>query len=73
VRIRLESYIYDESYFKNNVQTDYDATTHGPNNNVEFKIGDEFLKILWDNSFNGTDGGDVIDHTAKVLEILEWI
>ncbi|GJV18782.1 hypothetical protein Tco_1367802 [Tanacetum coccineum] len=36
-------------------------------------ISDEFLKILWGNSFNGTDGGDVIDHTAKVVEILEWI
>ncbi|GKB70031.1 hypothetical protein Tco_0931443, partial [Tanacetum coccineum] len=57
----------------NYVQTDYDATTHGPINNVEFKIGDEFLKILRDNSFNGTDGVDVINHTAKVLEILEWI
>ncbi|GKB04801.1 hypothetical protein Tco_0946668 [Tanacetum coccineum] len=52
---------------------DHDATTHGPNNNVEFKIGDEFLNILRDNSFNRTDGGDVINHTAKVLEILEWI
>ncbi|GJW23661.1 hypothetical protein Tco_0034283 [Tanacetum coccineum] len=55
---------------EDNVRTDYDATTHGSNKNVEFKIGDECLKLLRDNSFNG---GDVIDHTAKVLEILEWI
>ncbi|GJY19998.1 hypothetical protein Tco_0392564 [Tanacetum coccineum] len=39
----------------------------------ELKIGDEFLKILQDNSFNGMDGSDVTDHIAKVLEITEWI
>ncbi|GJT98506.1 reverse transcriptase domain-containing protein [Tanacetum coccineum] len=39
----------------------------------EIKIGDEFLKILLDNSFNGTDGSDVTDHIARVLEITEWI
>ncbi|GJZ08772.1 hypothetical protein Tco_0543055 [Tanacetum coccineum] len=39
----------------------------------ELKISDEFLKILQDNAFNGMDGGDVIDHIAKVLEITEWI
>ncbi|GJT97542.1 hypothetical protein Tco_1093060 [Tanacetum coccineum] len=32
-----------------------------------------FDDISDDNAFNGIDGGDVIDHTAKVLEILEWI
>ncbi|GJT66243.1 retrovirus-related pol polyprotein from transposon TNT 1-94 [Tanacetum coccineum] len=32
----------------------------------ELKISDEFLKILQDNAFNGMDGGDVIDHIAKV-------
>ncbi|GJS91279.1 hypothetical protein Tco_0773915 [Tanacetum coccineum] len=39
----------------------------------KFKIGDEFLKILRDNAFNGMDGGDIINHITKVLEILEWI
>ncbi|GKE70292.1 hypothetical protein Tco_1528364 [Tanacetum coccineum] len=39
----------------------------------KLKINDEFLKILQDNTFNGMDGGDVIDHIAKVLEITEWI
>ncbi|GKB37650.1 hypothetical protein Tco_0882592 [Tanacetum coccineum] len=39
----------------------------------ELTINDEFLKILQDNTFNGTDGEDVIDHIAKVLEITEWI
>ncbi|GKB63585.1 hypothetical protein Tco_0919771 [Tanacetum coccineum] len=39
----------------------------------EIKSGDEFLKILRDNSFNGMDGSDVFDHIAKVLEITEWI
>ncbi|GJY90041.1 hypothetical protein Tco_0505237 [Tanacetum coccineum] len=33
----------------------------------ELKVGDEFLKILHDNSFNGMDGSDVTDHIAKVL------
>ncbi|GJR37262.1 hypothetical protein Tco_1212946 [Tanacetum coccineum] len=31
----------------------------------ELKIGDEFLKILQDNTFNDMDGEDVIDHIAK--------
>ncbi|GJX32408.1 hypothetical protein Tco_0242263 [Tanacetum coccineum] len=39
----------------------------------ELKIGDEFLKILSDNTFYGMDGGDVTDHIAKVLKITEWI
>ncbi|GJZ72511.1 hypothetical protein Tco_0636362 [Tanacetum coccineum] len=39
----------------------------------KFKIGDEFMKILHDNAYNGMDVGDVIDHIAKILEISEWI
>ncbi|GKC19527.1 hypothetical protein Tco_1021677 [Tanacetum coccineum] len=39
----------------------------------ELKIGEEFLKILHDNSFNGMDKSDVTDHIAKVLEITKWI
>ncbi|GJY48930.1 hypothetical protein Tco_0438886 [Tanacetum coccineum] len=39
----------------------------------KLKIGDEFLKILGDNTFNGMGGGDVTDHIAKVLKITEWI
>ncbi|GJT28677.1 hypothetical protein Tco_0908952 [Tanacetum coccineum] len=50
-----------------------DNTTHSANLNAKFKIGDEFLKILRDNTFNRVDKGDVIDHMAKVLEISEWI
>ncbi|GJS55371.1 hypothetical protein Tco_0628733 [Tanacetum coccineum] len=41
--------------------------------NSKLKIGDEFLKILQDNAFNGMNGGDITDHIAKVLEITEWI
>ncbi|GJW70709.1 hypothetical protein Tco_0127626 [Tanacetum coccineum] len=33
--------------------------------NSKLEIGDEFLKILQDNAFNGMDRGDVIDHIAK--------
>ncbi|GKC53759.1 hypothetical protein Tco_1076504, partial [Tanacetum coccineum] len=50
-----------------------DDTTRELNKNTEFKIGDEFVKILHDNAFNGIDGGDVIDHISKVLQIIEWI
>nr|GEY81697.1 hypothetical protein [Tanacetum cinerariifolium] len=39
----------------------------------EIKIGDEFLKILHDNSFNGMDGSDINEHIRKVLEITKWI
>ncbi|GKE21264.1 hypothetical protein Tco_1432776 [Tanacetum coccineum] len=41
--------------------------------NSKLKIGDEFLKILQDNAFNGVNRGDVTNHIAKVLEITEWI
>nr|GEY10758.1 hypothetical protein [Tanacetum cinerariifolium] len=37
------------------------------------EIRDEFVKILQDNAFNGIGGEDVIDHIAKVIEILGWI
>ncbi|GJY04573.1 hypothetical protein Tco_0370513 [Tanacetum coccineum] len=50
-----------------------DNTTHSANLNAKFKIGDEFLKILRDNTFNGVDKGDIIDHMAKVLELSGWI
>ncbi|GJY34647.1 hypothetical protein Tco_0419116 [Tanacetum coccineum] len=50
-----------------------DNTTHSANLNAKFKISDEFLKILRDNTFNGIDESDVIDHMAKVLKISEWI
>ncbi|GJX31374.1 hypothetical protein Tco_0241229 [Tanacetum coccineum] len=50
-----------------------DNTDSPINNKHELKIGDEFLKILGNNAFNGTDGGDVIDHINKILEITEWI
>ncbi|GKD24474.1 hypothetical protein Tco_1230688 [Tanacetum coccineum] len=42
-----------------------DNTTHNANLNDKLKIVDEFLKILQDNTFNGVDKGDVIDHMAK--------
>nr|GEX25894.1 hypothetical protein [Tanacetum cinerariifolium] len=48
-----------------------DDTTQELNKNT--MIGNEFVKILQDKAFKGIDGGDVIDHAAKVLEILEWI
>ncbi|GJX03834.1 putative reverse transcriptase domain-containing protein [Tanacetum coccineum] len=52
---------------------DRDHTNSTMIKKTEIKIGDEFLKILHDNSFNGMDGSDVTDYIAKVLEITEWI
>ncbi|GJR35463.1 hypothetical protein Tco_1211147 [Tanacetum coccineum] len=52
---------------------DRDHTNSSMITKLEIKIGDEFLKILHDNSFNGVDGSDVTDHIAKVLEITDWI
>ncbi|GKF97092.1 hypothetical protein Tco_0292913, partial [Tanacetum coccineum] len=52
---------------------DSDNTTHSANLSAKFKIGEEFLKILRDNTFNGVDKDDIIDHMAKVLEISDWI
>ncbi|GKA80722.1 hypothetical protein Tco_0787414 [Tanacetum coccineum] len=61
--------------YKEEVQADYGSNTNTPrfNKNAKFKLGDEFLKILRDNAFNGTNGDDVINHTAKVLAIMELI
>ncbi|GKB90652.1 hypothetical protein Tco_0962924 [Tanacetum coccineum] len=57
------------------VRADYGKNTITPkfNNNAKFELGDEILNILRDNSFNGTNGDDVVNHTAKVLAILELI
>ncbi|GJS59390.1 hypothetical protein Tco_0654174 [Tanacetum coccineum] len=52
---------------------DRDQTNSSMITKPEIKIGDELLKILCDNSFNGMGGSDVTDHIAKVLEITEWI
>ncbi|GKD57698.1 hypothetical protein Tco_1291085, partial [Tanacetum coccineum] len=51
---------------------DSDNVTHELNKKTTIEIGDEFVKILQDNAFNRIDGGDVIEHIEKVLEILEW-
>ncbi|GJW94632.1 hypothetical protein Tco_0174304 [Tanacetum coccineum] len=57
------------------VQADCDSKTIAPrfDKNAEFELGDEFLKILQDNAFNGINEDVVVNHTAKVLAILELI
>ncbi|GJV69237.1 hypothetical protein Tco_1484746 [Tanacetum coccineum] len=57
------------------VQADYGSNTTTPrfNENAKFELRDEFLKILRDNAFNGINGDDVVDHTTKVLVILDLI
>ncbi|GJS65072.1 hypothetical protein Tco_0679636 [Tanacetum coccineum] len=62
--------IIDEDISRNN---DRDHTNLSMIAKPELKIGDEFLQILPDNSFNRMDGSDITDHIAKVLEITEWI
>nr|GEV29472.1 retrovirus-related Pol polyprotein from transposon TNT 1-94 [Tanacetum cinerariifolium] len=52
---------------------DRDHTNSSMITKLKLKIGNEFLKILHDNSFNGMDESDVTDHIVKVLEITEWI
>ncbi|GJY33173.1 hypothetical protein Tco_0417642 [Tanacetum coccineum] len=61
--------------YRKEVRADYgsNTTTPGFNKNAKFKLGGEFLKILRDNAFNGTNGNDVVGHTKKVLAILELI
>ncbi|GKC41015.1 hypothetical protein Tco_1053399 [Tanacetum coccineum] len=52
---------------------DRDQTNSSMITKPEIKIGDEFLKILHDNSFNGMDESDITEHIGKLLEITEWI
>ncbi|GJU75668.1 reverse transcriptase domain-containing protein [Tanacetum coccineum] len=49
------------------------TTTPEFNKNVKFKLGDEFLKILQDNAFNGTDGNDVVDHIATISTVDKFV
>nr|GFA82057.1 hypothetical protein [Tanacetum cinerariifolium] len=63
-------WIMDEVVSSND---DRDHTNSSMITKPELKMGDEFLKIWHDNSFNGKDESDVTDHIAKVLEIIEWI
>ncbi|GJX72597.1 hypothetical protein Tco_0309768 [Tanacetum coccineum] len=59
--------------FDNAINQDEEHTNSPIITNPKLEIGDEFLKILLDNAFNGIDGGDITDHIAKVIEITEWI
>ncbi|GJZ29696.1 hypothetical protein Tco_0574343 [Tanacetum coccineum] len=42
-------------------------------NDVKIKLNDEFLMELRSNAYCGTDDEDVVDHIAKLLEILDLI
>ncbi|GKA68321.1 hypothetical protein Tco_0768238, partial [Tanacetum coccineum] len=52
---------------------DSDNVTHEFDKKTTIEIGDEFVKIILHNAFNGIDGGDVIEHIPRVLEISKWI
>ncbi|GJX10948.1 hypothetical protein Tco_0200807, partial [Tanacetum coccineum] len=51
--------------FDNTINQDEEHINSPIITNSKLEIGDEFLKILQDNTFNGMDGGDVTDHIAK--------
>ncbi|GJR93412.1 reverse transcriptase domain-containing protein [Tanacetum coccineum] len=59
--------------FDNTMNQDEQLTNSPMITNSKLEIGDEFLKILQINTFNGMDGGDVVDHISKVLKITKWI
>ncbi|GJR85695.1 hypothetical protein Tco_0209706 [Tanacetum coccineum] len=42
-------------------------------NNVKFKLSKELLTELLNNAYNGRVKEDVVDHIAKILEILDLI
>nr|GEY04251.1 hypothetical protein [Tanacetum cinerariifolium] len=70
IEVRNKEGLMDEDISSDD---DRDQTNSSMITKPEIKIGDEFLKILQDNSFNGMDESNIIDHIAKVLEITEWI
>nr|GEW88980.1 hypothetical protein [Tanacetum cinerariifolium] len=52
----------------NNAKDEMRSDTNSPiNKEHELKIGGEFLKILRDNAFNGTDGGETDKNTQNGL------
>nr|GEW49256.1 hypothetical protein [Tanacetum cinerariifolium] len=56
------------------VRADYGSNNTTPRFNKKAKFeGYEYLKILRDNALNRTNGDDVVDHTSKVLAIIELI
>ncbi|GJW80411.1 hypothetical protein Tco_0144386 [Tanacetum coccineum] len=57
--------------FDNIINQDEEHTNSPIIINSKLEIGDEFLKILQDNAFNGMDGGDVTDHIAKDMYMYE--
>ncbi|GKA83175.1 hypothetical protein Tco_0789923 [Tanacetum coccineum] len=56
-------------------QADYDSSLAKPkiNINARIKLSKEHLKELRNNAYSGSEEKDVIDHIAKVLEILDSI
>ncbi|GJV72479.1 hypothetical protein Tco_1492474 [Tanacetum coccineum] len=56
-------------------QADRDSSLAKPkiNINAKIKVSEEHLKELRNNAYSGSEEKDVIDHIAKVLEILDSI
>ncbi|GJT88833.1 hypothetical protein Tco_1070550 [Tanacetum coccineum] len=56
-------------------QADRDSSLVKPkiNINTKIEVSEEHLKELQNNAYSESEGKDVIDHIAKVLEILDSI
>nr|GEY60496.1 ribonuclease H-like domain-containing protein [Tanacetum cinerariifolium] len=70
IEVRNNEGIMDEDISSDD---DRDHTNSSMITKPKLNIGNEFLQILHDNSFNGMDRSNVIDHIAKVLKITEYI
>ncbi|GJV96123.1 hypothetical protein Tco_1547700 [Tanacetum coccineum] len=68
----VEKFVQKFYHLFYHIEEEEDDEEYPPINNMhELKIRDEFLKILRYNAFNDMDGGDVINHIARVVEITE--
>ncbi|GKB61751.1 hypothetical protein Tco_0917937 [Tanacetum coccineum] len=61
-----------KKYMKN-AEADSNPTEPNTNDDMNIKLSKEFLRELKSNAYHGMFDEDVVDHIAKVLEILDLI
>ncbi|GJT54926.1 hypothetical protein Tco_0989980 [Tanacetum coccineum] len=61
-----------KKYMKN-AQAESNPTKHITDDNINIELSKEFLIELKDNAYHGMFDEDVVDHIAKVLELLDLI
>ncbi|GJZ67028.1 hypothetical protein Tco_0630268 [Tanacetum coccineum] len=54
-------------------QTESNLSITNTNNDMNIELSKEFLTELQSNAYHGKFGEDVVDHIAKVLEMLDLI